>query len=158
MLHIPSGIRVSLVFSGGPYREGASQRGVGLALGIGRAWAHLGALAALGAYVLAVGPQPSVIRAAIAGAAVSVAWPAMPLLLGLAFSAAAAAPFVPTAAVALAWVNGWVAVYIATCARVVSALPGAQVSGRGAAVAAAASIGCAGFTWRRLRRGRTARA
>jgi len=228
-----------------------------VALGIGRAWAHLGALAALGAYVLAVGPQPSVIRAAIAGAAVSVAWlagrlrdawhvllvaacallawnpytlfdagfqlsfgavaaifvlggpfvrvlegypmpgwlrtavgisaactlvtapilwfefgrvplygvaanalaePAMPLLLGLAFSAAAAAPFVPTAAVALAWVNGWVAVYIATCARVVSALPGAQVSGRGAAVAAAASIGCAGFTWRRLRRGRTARA
>ena len=37
-------------------------------------WGHLGALAAIGAYVLAVGPQPSVIRAAIAGAAVSVAW------------------------------------------------------------------------------------
>ncbi|MGN6796938.1 MAG: ComEC/Rec2 family competence protein, partial [Gaiellaceae bacterium] len=45
-----------------------------VALGIGRVWGHLGALAAIGAYVLAVGPQPSVIRAAIAGAAVSVAW------------------------------------------------------------------------------------
>ena len=45
-----------------------------VALGIGRRGATLGALAAIGAYVLAVGPQPSVIRAAIAGAAVSVAW------------------------------------------------------------------------------------
>src|SRR5205085_4863229 len=40
-------------------------------LGAPRAWGHLGALAAIGAYVLAVGPQPSVIRAAVAGAAVS---------------------------------------------------------------------------------------
>ena len=39
-----------------------------------RGWAHLGALAAIGAYVLAVGPQPSVIRAAVSGAAVSLAW------------------------------------------------------------------------------------
>ena len=45
-----------------------------VALGIGRAWAHVGALAAIAAYVLAVGPQPSVIRAALAGAAVSAAW------------------------------------------------------------------------------------
>ena len=45
-----------------------------LTVGVGRAWAHAGALAAIGAYVLAVGPQPSVIRAAIAGAAVSIAW------------------------------------------------------------------------------------
>jgi competence protein ComEC len=46
---------------------------LGVAVGVGRAWGHVGALAAIGAYVLAVGPQPSVIRAAIAGAAVSVA-------------------------------------------------------------------------------------
>src|SRR6185312_7081919 len=45
-----------------------------VALGIGRVWGHIGALAAIAAYVLAVGPQPSVIRAAIAGSAVSVAW------------------------------------------------------------------------------------
>jgi competence protein ComEC len=227
-----------------------------LALGIGRAWGHLGALAGIGAYVLAVGPQPSVIRAAIAGAAVSVAWlagrlrdawhlllvaacallawnpytlfdagfqlsfgavaaifvlggpflrvlegypmpewlrsavaisaactlvtapllwfefgrvplygvaanaiaePAMPLLLGLSFSAAAVAPFASSVAVALAWLNGWVAVYIATCARAVSALPGAQVSGRAAAAAAVASLCGTVLVWLRLRRGRTAR-
>ena len=44
------------------------------ALGAARATGHVAALAAIGAYVLAVGPQPSVIRAAVAGAAVSVAW------------------------------------------------------------------------------------
>jgi len=43
-------------------------------LGVPRAWAHVAALAAIGAYVLAVGPQPSVIRAAVAGGATSVAW------------------------------------------------------------------------------------
>ena len=43
-------------------------------LGMSRAWGHVGALAAIGAYVLAVGPQPSVIRAAVAGCAVSLAW------------------------------------------------------------------------------------
>jgi competence protein ComEC len=221
------------------------------ALGIGRVWGHVGALAAIGAYVLAVGPQPSVIRAAIAGAAVSVAWlvgrlrdawhlllvaacvllawnpytlfdagfqlsfgavaaifvlggpflrvldgypmpgwlraaiaisaactlvtapilwlefgrvplygvianavvePAVPVLLALAFAGAAIAPFAPSAAVVLAWANGWVAVYIETCARAVSALPAAQVSGRAAAVAAASAIGGAGLSWRRLRR------
>ncbi|HST15786.1 MAG TPA: ComEC/Rec2 family competence protein [Gaiellaceae bacterium] len=221
-----------------------------VALGIGRAWGHVGALAAIGAYVLAVGPQPSVIRAAIAGAAVSVAWlagrlrdawhlllvaacallawnpyalfdagfqlsfgavaaifvlgrpflrvldgypmpgwlrsaiaisaactlvtapilwlefgrvplygvianalvePAVPALLGLSFSAAATAPFAPSLAVELAWANGWVAVYIETCARAVSALPAAQVSGGTAAVAAAGSIAGAVLAWRRLR-------
>ena len=45
-----------------------------IVLGIGRAYAHVGSLAAIGTYVLAVGPQPSVVRAAVAGAAVSVAW------------------------------------------------------------------------------------
>jgi len=227
------------------------------ALGIGRAWGHLGALTAIGAYVLAVGPQPSVIRAAIAGAAVSVAWlagrlrdawhlllvaacallawnpytlfdagfqlsfgavaaifvlgrpflrvldgypmpdwlrsaiaisaactlvtapilwfefgrvslygvvanalvePAVPLLLGLSFSAAVVEPFAPAVAVSLAWADGWVAVYIASCARAISALPAAQVSGRAAAVAAAASIAGAALAWRRLRPARTARA
>lgn len=43
-------------------------------LGLSRAWGHVAALGAIGAYVLAVGPQPSVIRAAVAGCAVSLAW------------------------------------------------------------------------------------
>jgi competence protein ComEC len=44
------------------------------AVGVPRGWAHISALAAIGAYVLAVGPQPSVIRAAVSGAATSIAW------------------------------------------------------------------------------------
>ena len=49
--------------------------GLGWLLGLPRAPAHVCALAAIGAYVLAVGPQPSVIRAAVVGRlAVSVAW------------------------------------------------------------------------------------
>ena len=76
----------------------------------------------------------------------------MPVLLGLSFSAASVAPFAPGVAAMLAWADGWVAVYIATCARAVSALPGAQVSGGGAALAAAASLGIAALTWRRIAR------
>jgi competence protein ComEC len=219
-------------------------------LGISRAWAHAGALAALGAYVLAVGPQPSVIRAAVSGAAVSVAWlagrerdswhllllaaavllawnpytlfdagfqlsfaavvaiflavgpfvrffegypvpawlggpvavsaacslatapilwlqfgavpllgilanalvePAVPPLLGLAFAAAAVDPVAPPLAAVLAWLNGWVAAYIALCARLVSAVPVAQARGSGAALAAAGSLAAAAYAWRRWR-------
>ena len=194
-------------------------------------WAgQIGALAGIGAYVLAVGPQPSVVRAGIAGALGSVAWlsgrmtdrwhfllvgaavllawnpytlfdagfqlsfaavgaifvlvprlrsrldgyplpaslaeavavsaacglatapvmwfefhavplltvpanalaaPAMVPLLGLALAGAVVAPIAPAATAALAWINGWLAVYIATCARVIGGLPGAQIhSGR----------------------------
>ncbi|HEX5449892.1 MAG TPA: ComEC/Rec2 family competence protein [Gaiellaceae bacterium] len=48
--------------------------GLAWLLGLPRAAGHAGALAAIVAYVLAVGPQPSVIRAAVSGGAVSVAW------------------------------------------------------------------------------------
>jgi competence protein ComEC len=48
--------------------------GLALLLGVPRAWGHVSALVAIGGYVLAVGPQPSVIRAAVSGIAVSVAW------------------------------------------------------------------------------------
>jgi competence protein ComEC len=48
--------------------------GLAWAVGLPRAWAHVSALGAIGAYVLAVGPQPSVIRAAVSGAAASIAW------------------------------------------------------------------------------------
>jgi competence protein ComEC len=43
-------------------------------LGVSRRWAEAGAIAAIGAYVLAVGPQPSVIRAGIVGVLGSLAW------------------------------------------------------------------------------------
>jgi competence protein ComEC len=48
--------------------------GLAWLLGVPRALGHVCALAAIGAYVLAVGPQPSVIRAAVSGTAVSIAW------------------------------------------------------------------------------------
>jgi competence protein ComEC len=46
----------------------------GWTLGLARWVAELGALAAIGCYVLAVGPQPSVVRAGIAGALASLSW------------------------------------------------------------------------------------
>jgi competence protein ComEC len=52
----------------------AGMLGLAWLLGLPRAAGHVGALAAIGAYVLAVGPQPSVVRAAVSGIAVSVAW------------------------------------------------------------------------------------
>jgi len=45
-----------------------------LLLGISRIGAELAALGSIGAYVLAVGPQPSVIRAGVVGALGSLAW------------------------------------------------------------------------------------
>ena len=224
--------------------------GLALLLGVPRVWAHLGALTAIGAYVLAVGPQPSVIRAAVSGAAVSIAWlaarerdpwhvlllaavvllawnpytlfdagfqlsfaaviaiflavgplvrlaegypvpkslgaavavsaacsvatapilwlqfgavpllgivanalvePAVGPLLGLAFAAAAVDPVAPSLAAGLAWLNGWLAAYIALCARLVAAVPVAQAHGPGAALAAAGSLLAAAYAWRRWR-------
>jgi ComEC/Rec2-related protein len=48
--------------------------GLLLLCGVSRLWAEAGALAAIGAYVLAVGPQPSVIRAGVGSALLSLAW------------------------------------------------------------------------------------
>ncbi|HWN22837.1 MAG TPA: DNA internalization-related competence protein ComEC/Rec2 [Gaiellaceae bacterium] len=53
---------------------------------------------------------------------------AMPPLLALALVGALVEPVLPSAAVALAWVNGCIAAYIAACARAVAELPYAQVS------------------------------
>ena len=59
---------------------------------------------------------------------------AMPPLLGLALVGALVEPVLPSAALALAWVNGWIATYIAASARVVAELPHAEI-GSGYAVA-----------------------
>jgi competence protein ComEC len=187
---------------------------------------HVAAIAGIGAYVLAVGPQPSVLRAGIAGALTSLAWlnarmtdrwhfllvgaaallawnpytlfdagfqlsfaavaaifvlvprirrrldgyplpglladaiavsaacgvatapvlwfqfhavplltvpanalaaPAMVPLLGLALVGAVVAPVAPAATTALAWLNGWLAAYLAVCARLIGGMPGAQI-------------------------------
>jgi competence protein ComEC len=222
--------------------------GLGVLLGVPRAWGHVGALAAIGSYALAVGPQPSVIRATVAGAAVSFAWlggrerdpwhvlllaavvllawnpysvfdpgfqlsfaavlaiflaagrvteglkgypvprrlglivgisavcsvattpilwlqfGSVPLLglvanalvelavgplLGLALVTAAVDPVSPSLAAALAAANGWVAAYVASCARLIAAVPFAQASGSGAAIAAVCTLALAAYAWRR---------
>jgi competence protein ComEC len=68
-------------------------------------------------------------------------------LLGFGLVCAALHPLVPSAAVALAWANGWLAAYLAGCARLVAAVPGAQLTSGAAAalvmVAAAALVGLA---------------
>jgi competence protein ComEC len=224
--------------------------GLAWLLGLPRAWGHAGALGAIGMYVLAVGPQPSVIRAAVSGAAVSVAWLAsrerdgwhvlllaavvllgwspyalfdagfqlsfaavvaifllarplertlegyplpsrlpgpiaisaacsvatapilwlqfgrVPLLgvvanalvevavgplLGLALITAVVDAAVPQLAAVLAAANGWIAAYVVLCARAVAALPFAQATGRGAALAGAGSLLAAAYAWRRWR-------
>jgi competence protein ComEC len=84
----------------------------------------------------------------------ALAAPVVAPLLGLALATAALAPVAPSAAAALAWVNGWCAAYLAGCARLVGGLPGAQIrSGRAAAALAAAALLVAAYAWRRwLRR------
>jgi competence protein ComEC len=218
-------------------------------LGIPRWVGQIGALATIAAYVLAVGAQPSVIRAGVSGALVSLAWlaarpvdrwhffllgalvllawnpytlldpgfqlsfaavaaifvltprllrrlegypvpaklagviavstacgvatapilwlqfhavplmtvpanalaaPAVAPLLGLAFAAALAGLVSPPVAAALAWLNGWCAAYLATCARAVAAVPGAQItSGRSLLELLAVAAVAAAYAWRR---------
>jgi competence protein ComEC len=48
-------------------------------------------------------------------------------LLGIALVGCLIEPVLPTAALALGWLNGWLAAYIAACARVIGGLPFAQV-------------------------------
>jgi competence protein ComEC len=201
--------------------------GLAWVVGVPRWLGELGALAGIGSYVLAVGAQPSVIRAGIAGALGSIAWlaarqsdrwhfllvgalillawnpytlldagfqlsfaavvaifvalpraqhvlegypvpklageavavslacglatapvlwlqfgriplysvpanalaaPVVGPLLGLSFAAAIADAVSPGAAALIASANGWLAAYLAWCARVVAGLPGAVVS------------------------------
>ncbi len=83
----------------------------------------------------------------------ALAAPVVAPLLGLALATAALAPVAPSAAAALAWLNGWCAAYLAGCARLVGGLPGAQVrSGRAVAALAAAALLAAAYAWRRWHR------
>jgi ComEC/Rec2-related protein len=70
-----SGLYHLLAVSGGNVViVAAGAVGIAFLLGAARPFAELAALAAIAAYVLAVGPQPSVIRAGIVGALGSLAW------------------------------------------------------------------------------------
>ena len=65
----------------------------------------------------------------------AMAEPVVAPLLGFALACSALEPVLPAAALALAWANGWLAAYLAWCARAVGGLPGAQI-GSDLAVAA----------------------
>jgi competence protein ComEC len=217
-------------------------------LGLPRWAGHVAAVGSILAYVLAVGPQPSVIRAAVSGIAASVAWlvarepdpwhalllaaaallawnpyalfdpgfelsfaavvaifvalgpvlqvldgypipsklaqivalsatcsvatapilwlrfdqvpllgvlanalvePVVVILLGLGLVTALVDLVSPSAAVALASLNGWAAAYIAGCARAVAAVPVAQATGVAAAIAGVGALAAGAYAWRR---------
>jgi competence protein ComEC len=73
-------------------------------------WVHFGAV-----------PLFSVVANALAA-------PVVAPLLGMALAAATLDPILPSAAAALAWANGWLAAYLAWCARLVGGLPYAQLT------------------------------
>ena len=58
----------------------------------------------------------------------ALAAPVVAPLFGLALGAAAIGSLLPDAAFALGWLNGWLAAYLAWCARAVGGLPYAQVT------------------------------
>jgi competence protein ComEC len=71
----------------------------------------------------------------------ALAAPVVAPLLGLALVATALAPVLPGAAAALAWANGWLAAYLAACARFVGGLPYAEAtSGTALALLAAVAL------------------
>ena len=78
------------------------------------------------------------------------AFPVVPVVLGLGLLAAAAEPVSPEAATALAWLAGWAAAWIELVARLIAALPGAQIDTRTALILAATALGA----WGVLRYGR----
>jgi competence protein ComEC len=78
-------------------------------------------------------------------------------LLGLALLAGLVAPIAPSAAYALAWIDGWLAAYLIACANAVAWLPFAQLSSARALLALAAA-GLAAAVFRQLRAPRPLRA
>ncbi len=71
----------------------------------------------------------------------ALAEPAMPVLLGAGLAASVVAPVIPSAAVALSWLAGLAAAWIAFSARLIASLPYAQSSSRTLVIALAAAIG-----------------
>lgn len=89
----------------------------------------------------------------------ALAAPIVAPLLGLALAAAALQPVLPDAAGALIWLDGWLAAYLAFCARLVGGLPHAQVTSLEALVLLAGIASLVGlFLWMRGPRPRRAAA
>jgi competence protein ComEC len=82
----------------------------------------------------------------------ALAAPVVAPLLGLGLISAALEPLLPSAAHAVAWANGWLAAYLAACARLVAVVPGAQVASP-AAAATIAGLAALAFIVVRVRDG-----
>ena len=87
----------------------------------------------------------------------ALAAPVVAGLLGLALVAGLLAPVAPSAAYALAWIDGWLAAYLIACAKAVAALPFAQLSSARALVALVAAA-LSALVFARLRAPRPLRA
>jgi competence protein ComEC len=83
--------------------------------------------------------------------------PAMPFLLGLGLVSAVTHPLLPAVAETLGWLNGWIAAYLAWCARLVGGIPHAQVSSL-RALLLLADAGVLAWTLVKLRQPRLRRA
>ena len=70
----------------------------------------------------------------------ALAEPAMPILLGCGLGSAMLAPVIPPAAVALSWIAGAAAAWIAFSARLIASLPYAQTSSRTLVLAVAGGV------------------
>ena len=79
----------------------------------------------------------------------ALAEPAMPILLALAFLTAGVGVISPDGAALLAWLNGWVAAYVALCAHAIGSLPFAQITTNRGLTAAAGVVLAAAYAWRR---------
>ena len=78
----------------------------------------------------------------------ALAAPVVAPLLGLGLACAALDPALPTAAGALAWLNGWLAAYLAGVARLFAGLPHAELTSWSAVAAVGAVLGVAGLSMR----------
>jgi competence protein ComEC len=80
----------------------------------------------------------------------ALAAPVVAPLLGLGLACAAVAPVLPGLSLSLAWLNGWLAAYLAGCARLVGGLPHAQITST-AGLAVVAGLAAVAFAATRLR-------
>jgi competence protein ComEC len=71
----------------------------------------------------------------------ALAAPVVPPLLGLGLACAALDPLLPSAAEALAWINGWLAAYLAAVARLFADLPHAELRSWAALAGIAGVVG-----------------
>ena len=79
----------------------------------------------------------------------ALAEPAIPILLALAFVTAGLGLIAPSAAPLVAWVNGWIAAYVAACAHTIGSLPFAQVTSYRPLAGVGGAVVVAAYAWRR---------